>query len=203
MKCPQCSNDMIRTKATAFGEEYDYCRTCKKELKELGYGSANNNVRRFTGEVSQEVKDLAYVSNVVTSGATPMPLPPGYVHRLPPTPVNQLPAPPLTPTGVFDKESEEILRYVDLSRSGITSIKVDYNSLSYLVELNSGLSCYIRHIDLWNEYQKGSTNAALYGMTMHSFMVGGVGFYFSVQPLRPRGFGYVSVQSQQASPSRP
>ncbi len=35
MKCPQCSNDMIKTKATAFGEEYDYCKQCKKELKEL------------------------------------------------------------------------------------------------------------------------------------------------------------------------
>lgn len=26
---------MNKAKATAFGEEYDYCQTCKKELKEL------------------------------------------------------------------------------------------------------------------------------------------------------------------------
>lgn len=35
MQCPSCSNDMILTKATDFGEEYRYCRFCKKELAEL------------------------------------------------------------------------------------------------------------------------------------------------------------------------
>lgn len=35
MNCPQCKNLMVKAKATAFGEEYDYCRTCKKELKEF------------------------------------------------------------------------------------------------------------------------------------------------------------------------
>lgn len=35
MNCPQCSTEMVKAKATSFGEEYDYCRTCKKEHKEL------------------------------------------------------------------------------------------------------------------------------------------------------------------------
>lgn len=35
MICPQCSNSMIKTKATDNGPEYDYCRTCKKELLEM------------------------------------------------------------------------------------------------------------------------------------------------------------------------
>lgn len=35
MTCPQCSGDMILTRATAFGDEYHYCRVCRKELAEL------------------------------------------------------------------------------------------------------------------------------------------------------------------------
>lgn len=35
MDCPQCKDGMIETKATAFGDSYWYCRTCKKELSEL------------------------------------------------------------------------------------------------------------------------------------------------------------------------
>ena len=35
MNCPQCNSEMIRAQATDFGEAYDFCRTCKKELKEL------------------------------------------------------------------------------------------------------------------------------------------------------------------------
>src|SRR5271165_5521923 len=35
MNCPQCSNPMILTRATNFGDEYEYCRQCKKELKEM------------------------------------------------------------------------------------------------------------------------------------------------------------------------
>lgn len=35
MNCPQCSNEMIKAKATDFGKEYFYCRTCKKELAEM------------------------------------------------------------------------------------------------------------------------------------------------------------------------
>ncbi len=42
MTCPQCKNLMVKAKATNFGEEYDYCRTCKKELKEMA--ETNNDV---------------------------------------------------------------------------------------------------------------------------------------------------------------
>lgn len=35
MNCPQCSQIMIEAQATNFGEKYQYCRGCKKELKEL------------------------------------------------------------------------------------------------------------------------------------------------------------------------
>ena len=41
MTCPTCSNDMVKAKATDFGEEYDYCRTCKKELKEMAKAADN------------------------------------------------------------------------------------------------------------------------------------------------------------------
>lgn len=32
MKCPACSNEMVKARATNFGEEYDFCRACRKEL---------------------------------------------------------------------------------------------------------------------------------------------------------------------------
>lgn len=35
MNCPKCNNTMILTRATSFGEEYQYCRSCKKELAEM------------------------------------------------------------------------------------------------------------------------------------------------------------------------
>lgn len=35
MNCPKCQNDMIKTRAKNNGEEFDYCRTCKKELAEI------------------------------------------------------------------------------------------------------------------------------------------------------------------------
>lgn len=35
MNCPKCSTTMIKAKATDFGEEYFYCRSCKKELSEI------------------------------------------------------------------------------------------------------------------------------------------------------------------------
>ncbi len=33
--CPRCSNEMVMARATNFGEEYPWCRTCKMELKEI------------------------------------------------------------------------------------------------------------------------------------------------------------------------
>lgn len=38
MNCPKCSNLMIVATASSFGEEYQYCRVCKKELSELVNG---------------------------------------------------------------------------------------------------------------------------------------------------------------------
>lgn len=35
MRCPLCSNEMVKAQATNFGPTYDYCRTCKKELSEM------------------------------------------------------------------------------------------------------------------------------------------------------------------------
>jgi formylmethanofuran dehydrogenase subunit D len=35
MNCPQCKNEMVKVRATNFGEDYNYCRVCKKEEKEL------------------------------------------------------------------------------------------------------------------------------------------------------------------------
>lgn len=35
MTCPKCSNDMVTARATNFGDDYSYCRSCKKELAEI------------------------------------------------------------------------------------------------------------------------------------------------------------------------
>lgn len=35
MNCPNCDEEMVVAKATDYGEEYLYCRNCKKELKEI------------------------------------------------------------------------------------------------------------------------------------------------------------------------
>ena len=55
MNCPICSNKMIKTKATAFGDEYDYCRTCKKELKEMQISSSKlnnvNSIKRVGSDI--------------------------------------------------------------------------------------------------------------------------------------------------------
>lgn len=35
MKCPICKTEIVKAKATDFGQEYDFCRVCKKELAEM------------------------------------------------------------------------------------------------------------------------------------------------------------------------
>lgn len=35
MNCPNCNDSMVLTRATDFGDDYHYCRNCKKELSEL------------------------------------------------------------------------------------------------------------------------------------------------------------------------
>lgn len=61
LKCPQCSTEMIKARATNFGEEYDYCKVCKKELKEMAPFKANptfdfGSSEAFQG-VAQSYKD--------------------------------------------------------------------------------------------------------------------------------------------------
>jgi hypothetical protein len=31
--CPECLNPTVKARATNFGDEYDYCRTCKVEVE--------------------------------------------------------------------------------------------------------------------------------------------------------------------------
>lgn len=35
MNCPNCKTGMVQAKATNFGDDYWYCRPCKKELAEI------------------------------------------------------------------------------------------------------------------------------------------------------------------------
>lgn len=44
MNCPQCKTEMIKAQATDFGEFYDYCRPCKKELQEMPQASVKNGL---------------------------------------------------------------------------------------------------------------------------------------------------------------
>lgn len=48
MNCPICSNTMVQAQATNFGEHYDYCRVCKKELKEMQTAPPRFTVREET-----------------------------------------------------------------------------------------------------------------------------------------------------------
>lgn len=57
MNCPQCSNEMILAKATDFGAEYHYCRTCKKELSEmekLGYDVSSTVLDKITNTFRED-----------------------------------------------------------------------------------------------------------------------------------------------------
>jgi hypothetical protein len=42
MNFPICKDTMVLTQATNFGEKYKYCRTCKKEMKEILALKSNN-----------------------------------------------------------------------------------------------------------------------------------------------------------------
>jgi hypothetical protein len=56
MDCPVCKTQMIKAQATQFGEEYDYCRVCKKELKELE--KSEDPFSKFIEACSEEHKKL-------------------------------------------------------------------------------------------------------------------------------------------------
>ena len=68
MNCPVCLNLMIKAKATNFGEEYDYCRTCKKELSELG-GKNQTEAADFLFAAGDLVK-LKPIGNIRTGART-------------------------------------------------------------------------------------------------------------------------------------
>lgn len=70
MKCPVCSTMMVKARATAYGEEYDYCRPCGKELAELtGVGIKEKHSYDYT-ESQPDVK-LWFASGINAA-------PPGY-----------------------------------------------------------------------------------------------------------------------------
>lgn len=73
MYCPKCQDAMILTKATAFGEEYHYCRTCKKELKELQapLGGVGGNGEILTSEYILDA--INYVRGVMPPLQSPTP----------------------------------------------------------------------------------------------------------------------------------
>lgn len=68
MNCPVCTNPMIRTRATSYGEEYDYCRTCKKELSELGSPTpkATYEASRFVSDQHRTVTQDYRFRTIVT-----------------------------------------------------------------------------------------------------------------------------------------
>lgn len=53
MNCPECNSPMIRAKATSFGEEYDYCRSCKKELSEIRF-----HIKKRTGFIPPSTQEI-------------------------------------------------------------------------------------------------------------------------------------------------
>lgn len=54
--CPLCGNDLVLAKATDFGETYEYCRSCKKELSEM---IALEVVNSDDGPDDDQLMDLA------------------------------------------------------------------------------------------------------------------------------------------------
>lgn len=66
MNCPQCKSDMIKARVSRFTEEYDYCRACKKELKEMPTNNEALEIALLNG--------LAHVRK--DTGVAP----PGFVH---------------------------------------------------------------------------------------------------------------------------
>lgn len=89
MNCPKCSTKMVKARATNFGEEYDYCRFCKKELKEILSPSAPKQDKRDqidalkyaytqTGAVLPMGNTVVRVSPGATAGHVTIPVPPGH-----------------------------------------------------------------------------------------------------------------------------
>lgn len=73
MNCPQCKNDMILAQATNFGDKYHYCRSCKKELKEMRWELPNKI--SFTPTLAKEI-DLPDLEPVDIQHYT------GYINQM-------------------------------------------------------------------------------------------------------------------------
>ena len=71
MKCPQCKETMILTGVTRFTEQYHYCRTCKKELKELQ--ATLNNYLIDVSNAIQKRDVTKFFGGGVNSHAIPFP----------------------------------------------------------------------------------------------------------------------------------
>ena len=51
MMCPKCDEtEMVIARATTFGDEYYYCRTCKQELDEIIMEEINEENDRINKE---------------------------------------------------------------------------------------------------------------------------------------------------------
>lgn len=76
MNCPKCSTEMVKARASNFGPEYDYCRTCKKELAEIIPGMLAPGEKLVTEQTWRRAGDTMEVkiSPPLQVGATPGPL---------------------------------------------------------------------------------------------------------------------------------
>jgi hypothetical protein len=67
MNCPTCSTPMIIAQATQFGEKYDYCKYCKKELKEMLIAPKTPGHIVFNVDLSSLNRGITVAPNIVLS----------------------------------------------------------------------------------------------------------------------------------------
>lgn len=71
MQCPKCAVEMVRATATQFGEEYDYCRPCGKELAEIIKSLLADTQRQFDESLKSCKK--RYVVPIIDQAKEPDP----------------------------------------------------------------------------------------------------------------------------------
>lgn len=102
MKCPVCSGEMVKARATSFGEEYDYCRACKKELKEM-HRPVPVHTATKDGWVHTVQAWSAQIKNNYAVPPSPIPVPVlrqwGATPATPPSQQQPASPPPSTPNG--------------------------------------------------------------------------------------------------------
>ncbi len=89
MNCPQCTNEMVKAVATNFGDSYDYCRVCKKELSEMSAKTPRllpyPDARSLSGVAAWAGVDHGRIGSAApNAGAIPQsypPPPPCYVSN--------------------------------------------------------------------------------------------------------------------------